>query len=487
MNSLHLYIMSKHKYLEKNYFLSPANLFLYLGLFVLTLGCMGTSDKYGPMYIGGKIINPKAEYVYFAKDLKFIDSAKIDTDNKFSFQLDSMELGLFSFHHGDELQFIYLEPNDSLLIHLNTWDFDESLIFSGTQASKNNYLVNSWLEQERFEENFYSNYQLNESEFSEVIEAEIEKKLELYNHLIELEGEEPSEFFKELAEVGIYYPLYTLKEYYPIKNKKEMKLDSLPKLSDNFYSYRNSIDLNNEALNGYYPYRSFVLSYLGIKAYKEYLNDPKNINSTLNYMKIVTEEITSESYKNELLAKKLWRCLTDNHISDDDFKEVQEYFFENCSSEEICEEIKKSVAQKAQLKEGEKLPEINAYNSDGEKVIINDVSQNTNTVIYFWPKDLGRVQKLDDKLTSLQKKYPDILFIGIERDKSNEVWIKFIESKKLPKENQFILSKDSDTYAYFEGDMDRTVIINRDGNIHNGYLFFSDQNLEYQLKKINIE
>ncbi len=106
-------------------------------------------------------------------------------------------------------------------------------------------------------------------------------------------------------------------------------------------------------------------------------------------------------------------------------------------------------------------------------------------VIYFWPKHLGRVEMLDEKLASLQKKYPDILFIGIERDKSNEDWIKFIETKKLSKENQFILSKDSDNYAYFDGDMERTIIVERGGDVFSGYLFFNDHNFDVQLKKLN--
>ncbi len=477
--------MSKHNYLEQNYFLSPINLFLSLGVLLLTFGCIDTSNKYGPIYFGGKIINPKEEYVYFAKDSEIIDSAKIDIHNKFSFHLDSMELGLYSFNHGPELQFIYLEPNDSLLIHLNTWDFDESLIFSGTQAAKNNYLISSWLEQEKFEKNFYPNYRLNESEFSEVIEIELNRKLESYNRLIEMDGEEPSELFKKLAQVGIHYPLYRLKEYYPIKNKKELNLKSLPRLSENFYSYRKTLDLNDGDLKSYYPYRKFVLKYLHLKASKKYLYDPEKNNSWLNYMKVVSEEITDEDLKNKLLAWSFRGSLTNNYISEDDFKAVSDYFFENCTDKELCWEIKKSVKQKAQLKKGEKFPEVIAYNANGIEVTINDIARNNDVVIYFWPKHLGRVEMLDEKLASLQKKYPDILFIGIERDKSNEDWIKFIETKKLSKENQFILSKDSDNYAYFDGDMERTIIVERGGDVFSGYLFFNDHNFDVQLKKLN--
>ena len=50
--------------------------------------------------------------------------------------------GLYTFKHGVEFQYIFLQPNDSLLLRLNTWDFDESLVFSGKGAEKNNLLIN---------------------------------------------------------------------------------------------------------------------------------------------------------------------------------------------------------------------------------------------------------------------------------------------------------------------------------------------------------
>lgn len=477
--------MSKLEYLKQNYFLSPAKLFLSLGVFVLTIGCVNTTDEKSFTYFGGKIKNPVGEYVYFSKNEKVIDSAKIDEQNKFSFHLDSIELGLYTFNHGPEYQFLYLEPKDSLLIYLNTWDFDESLIFSGTQGAKNNYLINLYLEQEKFEKNFKHGFKLSEEEFSEVIEKELKSKVDTYNTLVELEGEDPSEFFDKIAKAGIYFPFYYLKEYYPFKNKRALKLKTLPVLSENFYSYRKTIDLNDDALRNYGPYYMYVLTYLHLRAYEEYLNNPEKNNVSLNYMKIVSKEITDEDFKNKQLAKSFWSSLTSNYMSDDDLKEVSEYFFENCTDKDLCREIKRSVKQKAQLKRGEKFPEVMAYNVDGEEVNINSIAKNSNAVIYFWPKHLSRVQMLDEKLSSLQKEYPDVIFIGIERDKSNEDWVKFVETKNLPKESQFILPKDSDTYAYFEGDMERTIIIKSNGNVLNGYLFFNDKNFDEQLKKLN--
>ena len=51
-------------------------------------------------------------------------------------------------------------PTDSVLMYLNTWDFDESLIFSGKGGSKNNFLINLYLQQEKNEKNFKQKLQI---------------------------------------------------------------------------------------------------------------------------------------------------------------------------------------------------------------------------------------------------------------------------------------------------------------------------------------
>ena len=92
---------------------------------------------------------------------------------------------------------------------------------------------------------------------------------------------------------------------------------------------------------------------------------------------------------------------------------------------------------------------------------------------------------LKDKLHFLEKHHPEVVFIGIERNKTDEEWKEFVVSKKLAKEHQFKLAKSSDSYSWYEGDMERTIIVNEQGKVENGYVFFLDSNLNYYLKTIN--
>lgn len=476
--------MLNTNYLKKHYFFTPVFIIILIGVLPLFYGCNST-DNQNITTFGGKIKNPQGKFVYILNGKKIIDSARIDEQNRFSFKLDSVKTGLYTFKHGSEFQYLYLEPKDSLLIYLNTWDFDESLIFSGKGSAKNNYLINLYLDQEKIEKNFKYNYRLKEKEFSELIEKGIQEKLTAYNQLIESEGEAPTPFFEKLAKTGIYYPFYFIKEYYPFNHKYYLKLKGFPKLSESFYDYRKNIDLNDESLLDYAPYTVFIKTHLYHLAYVEKDLDSTKSNIEQNYMDLVNEKIHIESFKNELLASSMWKSLSNEYLSVQDFNNLQDCFYKNCSDEKIVAEIKKSIFQKKQLKKGDPLPKLMVSNLNGESVDLNKMAKNNTTVIYFWPKNSGSAQLLNEKLNKLKKEYPEVLFIGIERNKDQKEWENFIQNKKLIQDKQFNLSKSSDKYAWFEGDMARTIIINNKGNVQNPYLFFNDMYFEKYLKNIN--
>jgi hypothetical protein len=215
------------------------------------------------------------------------------------------------------------------------------------------------------------------------------------------------------------------------------------------------------------------------------MKDPENKIFELEFMKVVNDKINDENYKNNLFAKVVWGSLSNNNLSGEDAKTIQEFFFANCSDDSYKAELKISIVQKEKLKCGEALPKLTAVNFDNSEIEINSLMENANSVIYFWPTDLAGIEKLNEKLHYLEKKHPDVLFIGIERNKSEQDWKKFVTSNKLAKNKQFRMAKNSDQYSWFEGEMARTIIVNSKGQVENGYVFFLDSKLNYYLKNIN--
>ncbi|MEN8186968.1 MAG: hypothetical protein ABFR05_07545 [Bacteroidota bacterium] len=475
--------MSKLIYLEKKYFLSPISILLFLGLMALTVSCSTVEAEKNITFFGGKIKNPKDKYVYFAKDEVVIDSVILNEHNRFKFSIDSIEEGIYTFKHGPEFQYLYLQPKDSLLIYLNTWDFDESLIFSGKGGAKNNFLINVFLQQEENQKRFHHKYNLEEEEFSKEINYHTSKLHNQYVELMESENDEATEFFKKVADVAINYPFYYHKERYPFYHRKTKNLKEFPELSEKFYAFREGIDLNDKSLIFYSPYFTYLRTHLYHLAYAEKIKYPDSCNVDLNFMKVVNDKIKIEYFKNDLLANGIWDALINESLNKEDFNDVRDYFTTNCNDDELKAEIEKSIAQKEKLNSGDTLPTIMLLNDERHEIAINKIVKGSPTVIYFWPKHLGKTEILIEQLDYLKKEYPNYSFIGIEREKSYDNWRNFVSDKNLDSREQYKIDKNSSFYTWFEGDMARTILLDKNGIIQNGYLFFNAKTLDYYLKK----
>jgi hypothetical protein len=87
-------------------------------------------------YFGGEILNPNTRYVLLLKDNEVIDSILLDDKNRFFKKFDSLAPGMYTFRHEPEYQYIYFDKNDSIMLRLNTKEFDNSLVFLRTRRSE---------------------------------------------------------------------------------------------------------------------------------------------------------------------------------------------------------------------------------------------------------------------------------------------------------------------------------------------------------------
>ena len=111
--------------------------FRFFFLIVILTSCTNNENT----FFGGKILNPSSDKLSLYKNDILIDESIIDSSGNFQIFIDSINSGLFNFYHDPEFQYIILEKNDSLKIRLNTLDFDESLVYTGSGSGKNNFLM----------------------------------------------------------------------------------------------------------------------------------------------------------------------------------------------------------------------------------------------------------------------------------------------------------------------------------------------------------
>src|SRR5690606_9729481 len=186
----------------------------------------------------------------FCKDNEVLDTIYLKDDNTFFKEFDSLKPGIYTFRHDPEYQYVYFDKNDSLMVNINTRDFDESIVFCGRGDRKNNFLMELYLLNEKANDDLYPMFDQDPQTYITHIDSAYRTTKQFYNrHKDKIEW---GEGFDLYAKAMVDFNYYTTKEIYPrIHHIRTGKKVNLPA---DFYNYRNEIDFNDAALEGYSPF-----------------------------------------------------------------------------------------------------------------------------------------------------------------------------------------------------------------------------------------
>ncbi|RXP55772.1 hypothetical protein EC396_08040 [Lutibacter sp. HS1-25] len=457
---------------------------LILAFFVFSCNQNSVSDS--SVYFGGQIVNPRTNFVLFLKDEQILDTLILDKSNRFLTKYENLDEGLYTFKHGLEFQYIYLEPADSLLVRLNSWDFDESIVYSGVGSAKNEFLLNLFLQNEEEEKEIFSYFKLDENQFQHKIDSLKNVKETIYENF-KINEIEISEGFQHLTNVAINYPLYRLKEIYPYYYKKAYRLASFPVLSEQFYDYRKSIDLNNDHLLFFYPYQNYVVNFLYNQSYVEKEKDSTKNDITTNVLNAIVKNVSSEEIKNTLLKRIVVNDFLKSKTTCAIDTTKIEIFLKNCSNQEYIDQVQNLVSDSKYVENNKLLPdfEVVSYNNDSVKNI-NNIIKNKKTVIYFWSTEYMSSEYLVSRVQFLQKKYPKVHFIGVQMQPAYIDIKTDYKLKKLDSSQQFKLLATSYANNFLTSRYPRLIITNSNGLVMNGFTYLDAKNLEKELNKLQI-
>nr|WP_299388656.1 transaldolase [Allomuricauda sp.] len=418
---------------------------LLLGLSLLSiLACSERSGECPTVFFGGEIVNPTSDYVVLYRNDTYIDSVKLDRGNKFSFKLQGIEEGLYHFDHSPELQYLYLQEGDSILIRLNTMEFDESLVFSGQGSEINNFLIEMFLAHEDEEQEVYALYHLPPEEFRMKMDSLQAAKLEQLNELIS--ENKLSDKAIDLAMASVNFQSFTHREAYPFYHKKKTGKEEFPDLPDSFYAYRKTVDLNNRELAYFRPYFDYIKYHFGNLSYMACMEDcgvmEKPSMGRLHYNKHKLSLVDSLVQDNELRNLLFRNIATDyllrEHTASQECQIFIDKFRKLSSNDEHKEEIDGLYEGIQNLQPNKVLPEITIVDVNNETVSINDIGKNKKTVFYFWTGSQRRhLKKVVHLVAELQKKHPDYDFVGINVKTGYTQWQNLLEEFNMDKAKQY--------------------------------------------------
>jgi len=437
-------------------------LIVFILIITSFFSCDTTENSCGQAYIGGEIINPNNDFLVLYRDNEPIDSLYLDENNRFSYSIESLNPGLHTFVHGGEYQILIVEPNDSLMLRLNTIDFDESLVFTGRGSKKNNYLINLFLSLEKEERSIYKYSKLNPHLFQEKVDSIKEKHYKSLEKFTERYS--PSSLFKKVSKIGIDYSYYTHKELYPYRHfgiNQQINRDSLP---TGYFDFRTNVNYEDEELKDFSAYYNFLFPHFNNLATEKYFEivskkdknnnsielNPLNSEITLNkyvnrysleFNKIKLELIDSIVHNN-VIKNILLKYSTRNFLSHSKFPEDSEFLFNMYLSKNTNEVNAKYITSLystlTKLQAGNRLPEVELISPNNEVSTINTVSSRA-TVLYFWSHiNKYHFKNSHNKVKQLKAAYPEIDFISININSNNSsVWRRLLKQNHIDFEHEY--------------------------------------------------
>ena len=448
-------------------------------LFLTTLISCSSDIKKDFTFFGGKIINPKSKNVILYYEEEAIDTFLLNNKNKFLGEFKSLKEGLYHFRHGNEYQYIYLEPKDSLMLRLNTWDFDESLVYAGKGAERNNILIDCFLEEEKEKKIFYNYNKLEPKEFKVKVDSILKIKLNTYDEYVK-NHPKVTDGFKEVFKVALTYPTYNKIERYPIKYAYYK--NNFPNTDASFYNYRNEITIDNSSLMYYSPYSNYVINYLYNKTYS--LGYPPKTNDysqefTLDLLNIINEKVSSKVTKNAFLKQTLIghfyqksSCKVNNKTFD--------RFFELSTNENDKKQIKKLLRDTNTLPLNKKINNFTIVDYNHSKKSISNIIKGKKTALFFWSPESVGTSYIESRIRYLSINYPNINFIQIKINGNKTKRIKKLDIKK-----QFYLDDESEAHNFLTSKMPRLILLDKQSKVVNGFASISSNNLNTFLKELN--
>lgn len=456
---------------------------VYVFLVLIALFCSCESKNNTSTRIGGQIISPLSDRLTLLKNGEVIDSIILQKDGKFNYEFDLAEEGVFFFRHQNETQMLYLKPGDSLVMRINTVEFDESLTFGGDSSKENNFLIEHFLENEKNNQLILSYYKIDPSEFifkSDSIRAERLKSLDKLE-----QSEFLTPFFKEIAYKTINVEYFDMRERYAFLIRKYFNEKSTL-IDEDYFAYRKEVDFDDKSMMNHFGYLRFLDNYFKNQSTLDCppLSEDRycwNLNSYHNLKKriaLVAEKLDDEVLKfrffNRFISREIILATSEEDINDalDVVKSLE-------FSKEKKDYLKKLANFQTAFLVHKHIGHLTLHNTANDVVRIDDILQGKPSVIHVWSTNSPNFYNARFSLIKdLEKKYPEVNFIGINIDFQNpNAWKKVLSKLDLNAHQYQVIGQDDnkDLYANY---LNKVLFVSSDATIYNGEMLLNSLHIE---------
>jgi len=461
--------------------------FLTSFLSIISLGLFSSCDKKHSVedytaYFGGEVLNPHTNYVLFMKNNNLIDTLFLDSKNRFLHKFDSLTPGLYTFIHHPEYQNVYFDKNDSLMVIINSKEFDNSIVFCGRGDEKNNYLMEMFLANEKDRASMYDVFFRGSKDFIKNVDSSFAIRKKIYEK--SKEKVQWNEAFDSLALVALNLPHFNKKEMYPYAHKFITGHNVINELPKNYYEHRDNVDLNNPTFANYNPFVKYVTYVLNNQAFTQNKGniDEFDLENSIKKLNIADKLIENSAIKNTILNRLAFKYLLEEQNVTHN-KEYIDKYLELSSDKKMQSEIKLIYNNIQNLIVGKTLPVQTFINEKGEVIDLAKAIKKQTVIFFYSTKAQSHLIGVHKKVKDYKQKHPNVDFIAININDSTDEWTKKLtefDHKDILEIHAVNFEKLKEEWVIYNNH--RTMIVNADGTIKNAFVHLFDVNFEENLK-----
>ena len=454
--------------------------FLNLLILISIYSCQ-SNKTFDRIFFGGQIINPSASFVTLYKDNKTIDCLSLNNNYRFFKYYDSLEVGIYKLEHIPEYKSVFLEKGDSIWVRINASSFNESIVYSGRGAAKNNFMMDLLLSYEKENSFLSSKYSTDGVSFKNLIDSLLDQKNKRWTKMDSINQLTP--IARKITQAAYLYPYATRKERYALlrgTNWSEIENKS-------FFDYRKYLNLGETDLAFFDPYINYLMNYLSEKALDSAQNYFKNKQTTdhnIKRLKLINEHISGSVLKNNLARAIAFEELLnlENHKNHDEF--LKQFLVVNNSNSHFKEVLGLHNDIK-NMSKGRKLPELSLQNHKLETIKSSSLFIEKPTVLYFWSQtQMGHYRNTIKKVKILSKQFPQYEFKGVCLQPFNEIVFQVHRMMSIPAESQLaFIDFEQGSKKWVVSLLNRAIVLDRRGIIKEGFGNFSSPDFSDLLKK----
>ena len=434
------------------------------------------------IFFGGQIVNPSSREVTLYQGNKVVETLKLDKTIRFQKKFDSIVSGIYKLEHFPEFQTVLLEEKDSLWVRINAIAFDESIVFSGIGASKNNFLMELILKQKSESEYLSSKYASNSKIFNSILDSLLTEKKQLWLKMDSVNTLSP--IAQKVTQAAYIYHYANIRERYALLRGMQWTLqeDSL------FFGFRKFLNYSDNDLAFFDPYINYILNFISQKSLKPsipYFKQKQTTDFNIERLKVLDQKIKGTLLRNNLArAIAFQEILTfENHLQHNRF--LQYYATVN-SSPVYLTEILALHSSINNMETNKPLPNIALQAVSRENVSSDSILNNKVTVIYFWSQtQMNHYKNTLEQVKYFQNKHPNIRFIGVCIQPFNSMVDQVQKMMETNPEDQFsIIDFEKASEAWVLTLLNKAIILNFKGKIIDGFGNFSDLAFEKKLTEL---